>query len=623
MGLATSGKDVMSLSGRVLMLVLVPMLVLLTLYGTIAHQLRHKRYRERAANEVADMSALFRTILLTEVPEQEPARVQTLIDGLVQAKHVFGIAVFDEHKKPIALSAEIAPYAVEIAPIAARALSEHKESNMEWRFGSQPVLLRAIPVDGHGVALVGRDLSYIERDVREGDRMLGAVMTAILLVTAFPVILLVRRTIVAPTNALVVGVEQVAAGQLEARVPEEGAAELGRLAVAFNGMTASLVQARREANAQAQARASMERRVQHNQALAAAGQLAASVAHEIGSPLNIILGRARLSAEDPACPEPVREDLQTIADQCERISRVVQQLLDLVRVPSRVEGSESCAVAEVVNRVVDFVTPEGRMRGVAIEQSVDSEESRVALSEDRLFQVLFNLCMNAMQAQPDGGKVVVQVRDGRLPLSCEACKAIEVLDNGPGVPDALLEAVTKPFFTTKPAGEGTGLGLAIVDGIVRDAGGKLEVENIQDGGAKFRVILPVARPSSSSLQEATPSAGAVFMALALGGVRHLIGMATKREGEGPRSSALAMLRTRITTTSPADAALMACATSCARVTGLRSTSSMRSPGISLPSAGAPGMTAMTTAPRPSGAVRSCTPSRDCSARAEGFASAPC
>jgi C4-dicarboxylate-specific signal transduction histidine kinase len=112
------------------------------------------------------------------------------------------------------------------------------------------------------------------------------------------------------------------------------------------------------------------------------------------------------------------------------------------------------------------------------------------MNPDRLFQVLFNLCMNAMQAQPDGGKVSVRIRDELSQLSGESCVAIEVEDEGPGVPTELLGKITSPFFTTKAPGEGSGLGLAIVDGLVRDAGGRLEVENREEKGARFRVVLP-------------------------------------------------------------------------------------------------------------------------------------
>jgi signal transduction histidine kinase len=480
----------MSLSARLMLLILAPMIVMFLVYGAFANQLRRQRYLERAAAEVADMSVMLRTVLHDAVAQRQPGKVEALIERLTDAKHIMGIGVFDAEGRQIAMTREMQPQASTAATLARRSLAERREAELDARFGSVPVLLRAIPLDGGGVAILGRDLSYVDRDVAEADRVLGAAAVALLIAISLPVIVLVRSTIVRPTRELVLGVERVSAGQIEAQVAEEGAVELRRLAGAFNRMTESLVQARQEAQAQAEARAVMERRVQHNQALAAAGQLAASVAHEIGSPLNIILGRARLSAEDASCPELVRQDLQTIAEQCERISRVLRQLLAVVREPTREEGQEAASVAEVTSRVIDFVGPEGRARRVTFSSDPPGTSVGVSMNPDRLFQVLFNLCMNAMQAQPDGGKVSVRIRDELSQLSGESCVAIEVEDEGPGVPTELLGKITSPFFTTKAPGEGSGLGLAIVDGLVRDAGGRLEVENREEKGARFRVVLP-------------------------------------------------------------------------------------------------------------------------------------
>ncbi len=140
------------------------------------------------------------------------------------------------------------------------------------------------------------------------------------------------------------------------------------------------------------ARVNGERKLQQAQALAAAGQVATSLGHEIGSPLNVIHGRARRAADLPGCPEHLRAELETIARQSERITRVVSRLVSLAR-PPRPQQADS-DLRRVIDDVVAFLGPECRRRG--IEPSVvcpleGAARARVALDSDRLFQVVFNL----------------------------------------------------------------------------------------------------------------------------------------------------------------------------------------------------------------------------------------
>jgi signal transduction histidine kinase len=296
-----------------------------------------------------------------------------------------------------------------------------------------------------------------------------------------------RRMVGVPVGAIVRGADLIAGGELGTRVTATGSREIVRLGGAFNEMGARLEEAQREATANAEEHAAVERRLRHIQALAAAGQIAASVAHEIGSPLNIILGRARRGAEHPECSEPLRRELESIATQSERITRVVSGLLTLAR-PAR--GSERRADAlEIVDSVMAFVAPEARRRGVTTHVEGREQTATLAIDPDLLFQVFFNLVMNGIQAA-DGGTVTVRfaapTSDGRA--------VIEVRDLGPGVSPDEAARMFEAFYTTKSDAGGSGLGLAIVAGILRDAGGSIElIQREATPGALFRALVPVVR----------------------------------------------------------------------------------------------------------------------------------
>jgi signal transduction histidine kinase len=230
------------------------------------------------------------------------------------------------------------------------------------------------------------------------------------------------------------------------------------------------------------------------QTLAAAGEVAASLAHEIGSPLGVILGRTRMIAARSDTSDASRADLEIVAAQTERITRVVQRLVSLSRPPrGKIEEVE---VRGVVDETLAFIAPECRKRSIVTSFQVSPEAPpRVRGDRDQLVQIVFNLCHNAIQAQPDGGRIDVQLAAATHGPTAEAALVLEVADKGPGVDPALRGRIFDPFVTTKQAG--TGLGLAIVDGMVRDLGGRVEVDDAEGGGARFRVVIPVAAPRFS------------------------------------------------------------------------------------------------------------------------------
>jgi len=481
----------MGLAGRLAWVLLAPIAASLLLYGYLAHRARESVLMAEASAELRDHATVVEAAVYGATDQQ---LLQVRLERVARADRVIGIAVFDSSGAPVLVTSQLSAAAPELSQLAQRAAAQDAELEQSLELRSGPTLVRTVKLSPRSappmMGVVVRDLRYVDRLVGELDRALFVTGVFLLALTGLAVVIVCRVTVGQPARALVEGVERVASGDLAASVPEEGAEELARLAAAFNAMSGSLQQARVTLEREEGARTAAERKLQHARALAAVGQVAASIAHEVGSPLNVILGRARRAAGQPDCPERVKRELDTIAEQSERISRVVSGLLAAAR-PPRGRGPHADA-ERVLGDVVAFIEPECRQRKITIEVARSANgAAHVALDQDQLFQVLFNLCLNAIEAQPTGGRLVMRLRNDVDGDAAHGRLAIEVEDAGPGVPPELAERIFDPFFTTKADRGGSGLGLDIASGIAVEAGGRVELCAARGHGACFRVTLPL------------------------------------------------------------------------------------------------------------------------------------
>jgi PAS domain S-box-containing protein len=231
----------------------------------------------------------------------------------------------------------------------------------------------------------------------------------------------------------------------------------------------------------------LERRMVRSEKLAAVGSLAAGLAHEIGTPLNVISATAEyllLRHEEDGAH---REELSVIVSETERISKLVRQLLGLGREAR--DGVRSAAPAEIVERVLGLLRVTTDSRGLSLEADLDDDLPPVAMGPDELHQVVLNLLVNAQNAVADGGRVGISVSAGAAEGAADGRHVrFEVWDDVPGVPEGLRERIFDPFFTTRP--EGTGLGLAVCAGLVAGHGGDIRVQAGDPGGATFVMHLP-------------------------------------------------------------------------------------------------------------------------------------
>jgi signal transduction histidine kinase len=340
-----------------------------------------------------------------------------------------------------------------------------------------------------------RDSSYIDQEVAQTAwRLLPLLLVGGVAFGAL-VYLLLASGVVTPLRRLIDAIDAVSKGDLTRALLPEKEDEIGALAGRFNAMTMYLRDARGEEERANTARLALETRLRHSEKLATMGQMAAEIAHEVGTPLNVISGRARSLARRAHEPAEVQKNAEIIGTQVERIARIIRQVLDFSR-KSRPTLTQ-VDVRKVVTEALEFVDELLKRQRIEAVQTGPLDLPSIPGNPGEIQQVCLNLVMNAVHAMPTGGKLTIHLarvdrrKEGLALAGPAPYLMMEVGDSGAGIPVADRERIFEAFFTTKDTGEGTGLGLAVAKGIVKDHDGWIEVDDRPAQGAVFRVFLPV------------------------------------------------------------------------------------------------------------------------------------
>ena len=242
-----------------------------------------------------------------------------------------------------------------------------------------------------------------------------------------------------------------------------------------------------ELRARMEAQRSAENRLIQAAKLAAVGEMAAGIAHELNNPLTSVTGFAELVLEDMPEGSESRKDLETVMREARRARDVVRRLLDFAR------QSESTRSRASLNEVVEDVVALSRhlIHTSGIELKIDLEKNLpwVLIDANQMKQVLINLVHNALQAMPDGGEM--EIKTSNASRNSRDWVIVAVQDTGVGIPQLEQTRIFEPFYTTKGNQGGTGLGLSVTYGIITDHGGQIDVVSQPGAGAKFTVWLPL------------------------------------------------------------------------------------------------------------------------------------
>ncbi len=350
-----------------------------------------------------------------------------------------------------------------------------------------------------GVLLV-RPLAEMRRALRELQQ--GIVVTVLVFVLTTTILGLLAGWIFInrPLARMAVAMKQVRAGNLQSTLPVDQHDEMGAIAAEFNTMVTDLRETRQHLEQEAESRRHLQQALQHADKLITIGQLSAGLAHEIGSPLQVLRGRARTLLTRAHDATEVQRNAEILITQTDRITRIVEQLLRFTR--RRTAAATHNDVRPAIGNVVELMQHEAQRRGVSLQLQTPTHLPPMWVDSDELQQIVLNLISNALAATPRGGRVTVRVEDSHIVprTGSDAMPAVRlvVTDTGRGITPDMRERVFEPFFTTRAAEGGTGLGLAVVKALVTDHSGTVTVDSTPGVGSEFVVLLPIY---SAALQQ--------------------------------------------------------------------------------------------------------------------------
>jgi signal transduction histidine kinase len=487
----------MGLRLRLSLILMIPLVLVVGVYGFVRIRVEQAELLREDRRNMALTAKAIQIAVENALRDRQISDIHHLLFEMVEAQEqIDRIRIFDPTQKPILVSNPLA-IADELPPaVLARVIETGQPADFYQRRGKQPVLYYLLPLRAStGQATGAIEIVHLAAGVEQRIRTarwdvwlrLGVLLTLVAVLTG----LTLQRQVLRPLALLMEGIRRLGHGQPGTPLPVGRRDELGRVADAFNTMAEQLAEARRKLLVETERALDLERQLRHAEVLSVAGRLATGLAHEVGTPLNIITGRAEFVLQTLPAEDRRREDLQVMIGQIDRISGIIRSLLDVVR-PAKPE-IQPTSLPAVIERLLPLLRHTARRRGLTLDAAMPDDLPPVLADPNQLQQVLINLVMNAVEATPDGGRV--QLRAHRQPAAGGAGVEVTVADSGPGIPPDVLPRVFEPFFTTKPPGQGTGLGLAICRDIVREHGGEIHLESRPKAGTTVTVWLPEAEAS--------------------------------------------------------------------------------------------------------------------------------
>jgi len=314
-----------------------------------------------------------------------------------------------------------------------------------------------------------------------------------------------------PMRRLVAKARRIGAGDLSVPLDLSQRDEVGELAREINQMCEKLAAAQARVEEETKRRLDASEQLRHADRLTTVGKLASGVAHELGTPLNVVAGRAKMIVRGQVQGAELVSNAQAIVEQSERMTNIIKQLLGFARRREPQRKKES--LRGVVSRTLALLAPMAQKSNVVC-RSIDIDpEPFPEIDVSQIEQALTNLVVNAIQAMPKGGEVTVRSCEevvsppAGLAAATGSYACLHVEDSGVGMTSEQLRHAFEPFFTTKDVGSGTGLGLSVAHGIVRDHGGWIAATSAVDKGSRFSIYLPLTRNEEPKREQESPGGG--------------------------------------------------------------------------------------------------------------------
>jgi two-component system NtrC family sensor kinase len=358
------------------------------------------------------------------------------------------------------------------------------------------------PRDQEILGFMAADLSLALLDealLKQGLALTLYVVLFVLAVSLFLGIIL-YKIVSRPVNELVLGMDKVATGNLDYKVPVRSIDEMGMVANAFNSMIKDL----KEAGEQRErwtltleneiAKKTEEIKNTHaslvqTEKLASLGRMAAGVAHEINNPLTGVVTFAHLMKKRFPPDSQDTEDLNIIIEQSERCAKIIKNLLTFARATPSEKGKVS--INDVLQRTIFMVRNQAKFHHIKFNTEMEKSQFIVVGDASQFQQIFLNMFINAADAMSGRGNIHVTTQS--VEEKGKPFVEIGFTDEGCGIKEEDMPKLFEPFFTTKPVGKGTGLGLSVSHGIVKHLGGQMKVKSTVGKGTSFFVRLPLTK----------------------------------------------------------------------------------------------------------------------------------
>ncbi len=472
----------------------------------------------RLANSLPELSA---DLELSEIRKNLPAFRK--LNATIQIIRVYDKSLNEILQSPTAEPEDIPQK--ELARLAQKdAVASLRESKTKQ--GTQLMIYSAAPLLDNEGKLAGAVSLTIKRvplsDLSQRLIWLTVALLAVAIVSITSVLyLLFSQVIYRPLDELVKTMAKAETGNLEVSVPVHANDEIGQLAMGFNNMltrlramteerskhqkhleetvtekTAELAERNVQLEEASAELFEIQRELTKYERLAAAGQLAAQFAHEVGTPLNLISGHVQLLTVRTQ-DEKTRDRLNLVASQIARIEKIVRGMLDATRRPRPTLMATD--INALLQRIFDITAPTLAAREVELVAELDETNPSVLADNEQLQQVFINLINNSLDAMPRGGKLYYATS------TVGEFATITCRDTGAGISDEARDRIFDPLFTTKSNGRGNGLGLTVVHKIIQEHNGQITLKSEAGQGAEFQISLPLAQVSGIMYQVSAAS----------------------------------------------------------------------------------------------------------------------
>jgi signal transduction histidine kinase len=467
--------------------------------GAIVLRSEEQNLREAAERETLILGRSLQVAFKNALRDRQIEDIGETLSALSQIRPDADIFVYDEDGKLVASSEGAAPSAG-ISALQQRARSGPEAPRVEFAPATSSQVIRVAlhlrheTAEKTSILVLERPLKRMLRELDNARRSIGLLVGGFVVAVSCLVVLMMRTYVGRPLAELIEGMRRVRGGTFPELSPAPHRNdEVGEAQREFDVLTRQLNDAHVRLEAELDARRRTTRALEAADKLITLGQMSAVLAHEIGSPLQILEGRARALLKNPDKPSQIRRTAEIVVEQAERITKIVSQMLDITRRPAAIR--RDIDPVSVVRSVLELVEFEARRRGLQVVLDVDGGGT-VSADPDQLQQIVLNLCRNAFDAAPTGSKVRFRVVRGKHHF------LLEVQDQGSGIPEPLKPHLFEPFFTTKTNQGGSGLGLSVVKSLVQEHGGEVLYASSQSG-TTFTVVLPTTAPGESAVEPAS------------------------------------------------------------------------------------------------------------------------